>query len=60
MERFIYRTEEAADYTPYHSYYGYPSASRGVWDEGSAGVALFECKLDNDKWAYDMLIELFP
>lgn len=60
MERFRYETAEASGYTPYHPRYGYPLANRGVWVEGTAGVALFERKLGNDKQAIDLLVKLSP
>nr|EEQ2297946.1 phage tail protein [Escherichia coli] len=60
MGRFIYGTREALGYTPYHPDYGYSGHSRGVWVEGTAGVALFERKLGNDLNAVNLIASIAP
>ena len=60
MGRFYYGTTETRGYTPYHPDYGYSGHSRGVWVEGTAGVALFERKLGNDQQAVDLIAAIAP
>lgn len=60
MSRFYYGTKETRGYTPYHPDYGYSGHSRGVWVEGTAGVALFERKMGNDQRAMDLIAALAP
>ncbi|EJV0813663.1 prophage tail fiber N-terminal domain-containing protein [Escherichia coli] len=60
MERFRFGTLESAGYTPYHPDYGYSGHSRGVWTEGTAGVALFERALGNEQRATDLIAGLKP
>ncbi|EBU3699724.1 hypothetical protein B9U77_04100, partial [Salmonella enterica] len=45
---------------PYHPNYGYPNKQRGVWVEGSAGVALLARRLGMDDTARDILARLAP
>ncbi|MCV9191982.1 hypothetical protein ODZ34_25925, partial [Escherichia coli] len=44
----------------YHPEYGYPNKQRGVWVEGSAGVALLARRLGDDATAMDILARLAP
>ncbi|WP_172313191.1 phage tail protein [Citrobacter sp. A316] len=60
LDRFWYATHDATGYTPYHPKYGYPSKQRGVWVEGSAGVALLARRLGEDAIATDILARLAP
>ncbi|EMX7448028.1 prophage tail fiber N-terminal domain-containing protein [Escherichia coli] len=60
MERFRFGTLESTGYTPYHPDYGYSGHSRGVWTEGTAGVALFERALGNEQRATDLIAGLKP
>ncbi|WP_247604961.1 MULTISPECIES: phage tail protein [unclassified Citrobacter] len=60
MSRFYYGTKETRGYTPYHPDYGYPGHRRGVWVEGTAGVALFERKMGNDQQAMDLIAAMAP
>lgn len=60
LERFWYATHEATGYTPYHPKHGYPNKQRGVWVEGSAGVALLARRLGMDDIARDILARLAP
>lgn len=52
--------EETTGYTPYHPDYGYSGHSRGVWVEGTAGVALFERKLGNELNAVNLVAAMAP
>ncbi|EMV12592.1 prophage tail fiber family protein [Escherichia coli 2861200] len=60
MGRFFFGTREATGYTPYHPDYGYSGHSRGVWVEGTAGVALFERKLGNEVTAVNLIAAMAP
>ncbi|WP_332832410.1 phage tail protein [Escherichia coli] len=60
LDRFWYATHDATGYTPYHPEYGYPNKQRGVWVEGSAGVALLARRLGDDATAMDILARLAP
>ncbi|HGU5204958.1 TPA: phage tail protein [Escherichia coli] len=60
LGRFWYATHDATGYTPYHPEYGYPNKQRGVWVEGSAGVALLARRLGDDATAMDILARLAP
>ncbi|EJW3678474.1 prophage tail fiber N-terminal domain-containing protein [Salmonella enterica] len=60
LERFWYATHDVTGYTPYHPNYGYPNKQRGVWVEGSAGVALLARRLGMDDTARDILARLAP
>ncbi|QLR72985.1 phage tail protein [Citrobacter freundii] len=60
LDRFWYATHDATGYTPYHPKYGYPNKQRGVWVEGSAGVALLARRLGEDATATDILARLAP
>lgn len=60
LDRFWYATHDATGYTPYHPRYGYPNKQRGVWVEGSAGVALLARRLGLDDMALDILSRLAP
>ncbi|EAQ7643195.1 prophage tail fiber N-terminal domain-containing protein [Salmonella enterica] len=60
LERFWYATHDVTGYTPYHPNYGYPNKQRGVWVEGSAGVALLARGLGMDDTARDILARLAP
>lgn len=60
LERFWYATHDATGYTPYHPGFGYPNKQRGVWVEGSAGVALLARRLGDDATAADILARLSP
>lgn len=60
MERFLFGTRETTGYTPYHPDYGYSGHSRGVWVEGTAGVALFERKLGNELNAVNLIAAMAP
>ena len=60
MGRFFFGTREATGYTPYHPDYGYSGHSRGVWVEGTAGVALFERKLGNEVTAMNLIAAMAP
>ncbi|EGB9104720.1 phage tail protein [Escherichia coli] len=60
LDRFWYATHDATGYTPYHPKYGYPNKQRGVWVEGSAGVALLARRLGDDATAMDILARLAP
>lgn len=60
LDRFWYATHEATGYTPYHPKHGYPNKQRGVWVEGSAGVALLARRLGLDDIALDILARLAP
>ncbi|MGC9770941.1 hypothetical protein P4I21_26990, partial [Escherichia coli] len=40
--------------------YGYSGHSRGVWVEGTAGVALFERKLGNELNAVNLVAAMAP
>ncbi|WP_161784567.1 tail fiber/spike domain-containing protein [Citrobacter braakii] len=60
LDRFWYATHDATGYTPYHPKYGYPNKQRGVWVEGSAGVALLARRLGYDATAMDILARLAP
>ncbi|ECB4071367.1 TPA: carboxypeptidase regulatory-like domain-containing protein [Salmonella enterica subsp. enterica serovar Napoli] len=60
MGRFLFGTRETTGYTPYHPDYGYPGHSRGVWVEGTAGVALFERKLGNELNAVNLIAAMTP
>ncbi|ECO9448224.1 phage tail protein [Salmonella enterica] len=60
LERFWYATHDVTGYTPYHPGYGYPNKKRGVWTEGSAGVALLARRLGDDATAKDILARLAP
>ncbi|EML8499305.1 prophage tail fiber N-terminal domain-containing protein [Escherichia coli] len=60
MGRFFLGTREATGYTPYHPDYGYSGHSRGVWVEGTAGVALFERKLGNEVTAMNLIAAMAP
>jgi hypothetical protein len=60
MGRFFFGTREATGYTPYHPDYGYSGHSRGVWVEGTAGVALFERKLGNEVTAVNLIAAMSP
>ncbi|EHI0994910.1 phage tail protein, partial [Escherichia coli] len=51
---------ETTGYTPYHPDYGYSGHSRGVWVEGTAGVALFERKLGNELNAVNLVAAMAP
>ncbi|EDK0210780.1 hypothetical protein GFU77_24785, partial [Salmonella enterica] len=57
---FWYATHNATGYTPYHPDFGYPNKQRGVWTEGSAGVALLSRRLSDDSTATDILARLAP
>ncbi|EJQ6580583.1 tail fiber protein [Escherichia coli] len=60
LGRLWYATHDATGYTPYHPEYGYPNKQRGVWVEGSAGVALLARRLGDDTTAMDILARLAP
>ncbi|EEW7793468.1 phage tail protein [Escherichia coli] len=60
MGRFLFGTRETTGYTPYHPDYGYSGHSRGVWVEGTAGVALFERKLGNELNAVNLVAAMAP
>ncbi|HBA8113074.1 TPA: phage tail protein [Escherichia coli] len=60
MGRFLFGTRETTGYTPYHPDYGYSGHSRGVWVEGTAGVALFERKLGNELNAVNLIAAMAP
>lgn len=60
MERFMFGTMECEGYTPYNKLFGYPNAVQGVWTEGTAGVALFERALGNDRTAAKLIANLKP
>ncbi|EPB0790520.1 phage tail protein [Escherichia coli] len=62
MENFIYHTAETLGYTPYNPDIGdgYTNHSRGVWVEGTAGVALFERKMGNQRKAIELIAALAP
>ncbi|EFA6861210.1 phage tail protein [Escherichia coli] len=60
MGRFLFGTRETTGYTPYHPDYGYSGHSRGVWVEGTAGVALFERKLGNELTAVNLIAAMAP
>ncbi|ELF9250522.1 hypothetical protein RNR50_005065, partial [Salmonella enterica] len=60
LDRFWYATHNATGYTPYHPDFGYPNKQRGVWTEGSAGVALLARRLSDDSTATDILARLAP
>ncbi|CAM3046142.1 TPA: phage tail protein [Escherichia coli] len=60
MGRFLFGTRESTGYTPYHPDYGYSGHSRGVWVEGTAGVALFERKLGNELSAANLIAAMAP
>ncbi|EHH7533317.1 phage tail protein [Escherichia coli] len=60
LDRFWYATHDATGYTPYHPEYGHPNKQRGVWVEGSAGVALLARRLGDDATAMDILARLAP
>ncbi|ENT4111101.1 phage tail protein [Salmonella enterica] len=60
LERFWYATHDATGYTPYHPGLGYPNKKRGVWVEGSAGVAMLSRRLGDDDVAQDILARLAP
>ncbi|EIY1841223.1 phage tail protein [Escherichia coli] len=60
MGRFFFGTREATGYTPYHPDYGYSGHSRGVWVEGTAGVAFFERKLGNEVTAVNLIAAMAP
>lgn len=60
MGRFLFGTRESTGYTPYHPDYGYSGHSRGVWVEGTAGVALFERKLGNELSAVNLIAAMAP
>ncbi|EKR4486058.1 hypothetical protein P8G55_000001, partial [Salmonella enterica] len=60
LDRFWYATHNATGYTPYHPDFGYPNKQRGVWTEGSAGVALLSRRLSDDSTATDILARLAP
>ncbi|EMU86725.1 prophage tail fiber family protein [Escherichia coli MP021017.5] len=60
MGRFFFGTREATGYTPYPPDYGYSGHSRGVWVEGTAGVALFERKLGNEVTAVNLIAAMAP
>ncbi|EHA7283018.1 phage tail protein [Salmonella enterica] len=60
LERFWYATHNVTGYTPYHPQFGYPNKKRGVWVEGSAGVALLARRLGDDGVAMDILARLAP
>ncbi|WP_129547269.1 phage tail protein [Escherichia coli] len=60
LDRFWYATHDATGYMPYHPEYGYPNKQRGVWVEGSAGVALLARRLGDDATAMDILARLAP
>ncbi|EKN5996315.1 phage tail protein [Yersinia enterocolitica] len=60
MGRFLFGTREVTGYTPYHPDYGYSGHSRGVWVEGTAGVALFERKLGNELNAVNLIAAMAP
>ncbi|MGC9769006.1 phage tail protein, partial [Escherichia coli] len=60
MGRFLFGTRETTGYTPYHPDYGYSGHSRGVWVEGTAGVALFERRLGNELNAVNLVAAMAP
>ena len=60
MGRFLFGTRESTGYTTYHHDYGYSGHSRGVWVEGTAGVALFERKLGNELSAANLIAAMAP
>ncbi|ELM3140837.1 hypothetical protein RYT10_004305, partial [Salmonella enterica] len=60
LDRFWYATHNVTGYTPYHPDFGYPNKQRGVWTEGSAGVALLARRLSDDSTATDILARLAP
>ncbi|EAA7086784.1 phage tail protein [Salmonella enterica subsp. enterica] len=60
LDRLWYATHDATGYTPYHPEYGYPNKRRGVWVEGSAGVALLARRLGEEATAMDILARLAP
>lgn len=57
---FWYATHNTTGYTPYHPEYGFPNKQRGVWTEGSAGVALLARRMNEDPIATDILARLAP
>ncbi len=58
--QFWYATHDATGYTRITQKYGYPNKQRGVWVEGSAGVALLARRLGEDAIATDILARLAP
>lgn len=58
IQNFAWRTPIAEGYTPYNPDLGYPSTVRGVWSEGTAGVALFERALNYEPTAAETLVKM--
>lgn len=48
LDKFAFNSALAIGYSPYHPDYGYPTTVRGVWSEGTAGVALLERALGKE------------